>query len=81
MEMKEVTSSNVAAMGYDPGDPDTDVGTLLIRFNNGATYEYSDIPAFLAEELFEADSVGRFVNVNIRGKYEGKKLVEDEDEE
>ena len=74
MEMKEVESSNVQAVGFEAGDPDTDIGTLHVRFNNGLTYEYAEVPAFLAEELFESDSIGRFVNLNLRSKFEGKKI-------
>ena len=74
MDMKEVESSNVQAIGYQASNPETDTGVLHIRFNNGVTYKYENIPAFLAEELFAAESVGRFVNMNIRNKYEGTKI-------
>ena len=73
MEMKEVESSNVQAVGFDP-DTDGDTGTLHVRFGNGVTYEYAEVPVFLAEEMFESDSIGRFVNLNLRSKYEGKKI-------
>jgi hypothetical protein len=74
--MREVESSNIAAIGYQAGDPNTDMGTLHIRFGNGVTYEYLDVPAFLAEEMFEAESIGKFVNISIRNQYEGTKLEE-----
>ena len=63
---------------HEQAGGDEDTGKLHIRFNNGVTYEYKDIPAFLAEEMFEADSIGRFVNLNLRSKYEGKKIGTEE---
>lgn len=78
MEMREVDSSNIAAIGYKAGDPDTNLGTLQVRFSSGSEYTYEGVPAQVVEELFEADSVGRTFFATIRGKYETIKLEAEE---
>jgi hypothetical protein len=54
MERQPVTSSNLAAVGYDP-----DTETLEVEFKNGSVYTYSAVPADVYNELMEADSIGR----------------------
>ena len=39
MERTPVSSSNIAAIGYDP-----DSGVLEVEFTNGAVYSYSGVP-------------------------------------
>lgn len=51
-----VQSSNVVAIGYDPASR-----TARVRFRNGATYRYADVPPELHESIMKADSVGAAV--------------------
>jgi hypothetical protein len=60
----DVISSNVAAIRYD-----REWSTLSVRFNNGRSYEYMNVPAHLAEDLFESSSMGRFLAKRIKGMY------------
>jgi hypothetical protein len=69
MDMENVDSSNVAAVGYDE-----DSSTLQVEFNNGGTYQYFDVPEHLFEELREAQSIGSFLAENIKGSYRFSKL-------
>jgi hypothetical protein len=71
--LTEVESSNIAAVGYKDG-------FLHVRFQNGATYEYENVPDDVATALFEAESVGRFFNGAIRGQYQAVKLPVEEDD-
>lgn len=64
MEMTTVNSSNVEAVGYDDGSE-----TLQVEFKNNSTYQYFDVPEFAFEELRDADSVGRYLNMHIKGVY------------
>tara|TARA_R110002049_G_scaffold247333_1_gene421503 strand:- start:476 stop:685 length:210 start_codon:yes stop_codon:yes gene_type:complete len=69
MDMKNVDSSNVAAVGYDE-----DSSTLQVEFNNGGTYQYFDVPEHLFEELRDAQSIGSFLAENIKGSYRFSKV-------
>lgn len=59
-----ITSSNIARLGY------TKDGNLLIQFNNGKEYLYSNVPKNEFNNLRDAESVGSSLNKNIKGKYE-----------
>ena len=69
MEKTPVTSSNVASIGYDE-----DSSTLEIEFKNGATYQYFDVPENVFTELRDADSVGGYLAVRIKGTYRYSKV-------
>lgn len=61
MEMIQVESSNIAAIGYDE-----ESDTLYIEFNSGKTYTYQDVPIELFNGLEMAESVGGYFHANIR---------------
>ena len=69
MEMIQVSSSNVAAIGYD-----SDSETLQIEFNNGTTYQYFDVPEEVFEGLRDAGSVGGYLAAHIKGRYRYSKV-------
>ncbi len=62
MHMQSVTSSNIAAIGYE-GDK------LEIQFNNGRTYRYHEVPQEVADALLNADSVGKYFAAHIKNQY------------
>lgn len=64
MEMHNVDSSNVAAVGYEE-----DSQTLQVEFNNGSTYQYFDVPHAIFEGLLGAGSIGQYLNQNVKGTY------------
>jgi len=57
-------SSNVASVGYDHKTQ-----TLEVEFTNGSVYQYFDVPQSVYDQLINADSVGKYLNVNIKGSY------------
>jgi KTSC domain len=59
--MFRMSSSNVAAAGYDHGRK-----ILRVRFVRGATYDYLEVPAIVYRGLLDAPSKGRFVNSHIK---------------
>ena len=63
MQMIEVQSSNVAAIGYDP-----DVHTLAVRYRDGHLYVMSGIQSVQYADLMAAPSKGRWLAANFRGK-------------
>jgi hypothetical protein len=64
MEMHNVDSSNVAAVGYEE-----DSQTLQVEFNNGSTYQYFDVPQAIFDDLLGASSVGQYLNKIVKGTY------------
>lgn len=62
MQIIEVSSSAVLKLGYD-GD------TLFVQFVGGKWYKYFHVPEDVFKRLCEADSVGQFVNEEIKPNY------------
>ena len=63
-----------SAIGYDA---ETETLVVIFRHNNGgkgAKYAYYDFPADMWERFTAADSLGRFLNKEIKGHYEYEKL-------
>jgi hypothetical protein len=61
MDYVQVSSSNVAAVGYDD-----DTNTLGVRFLNGTEYHYLNVPKDVFEGLKSASSVGTYLNQYIK---------------
>jgi hypothetical protein len=49
-------------------------GNLTIRFVNGRTYSYSNVPADIYEALLNAESKGAFFNAQVRDRYPYREL-------
>jgi hypothetical protein len=69
MERIPVTSSNVAEVGYEPASM-----TLEIAFCNGNVYQYFDVPEMVYQEFIGSDSVGTYLNANIKNSYRYAKV-------
>ena len=64
-----VSSSNVATVGYD-----ADRMTLEVEFSRGAVYQYYEVPDFVYREMVTAESVGGYLNRNIKNNYRFAKM-------
>lgn len=64
MNRVPVVSTNVVAVGYDLKSR-----TLEVEFKAGTVYQYFDVPEAEYRCLLGADSVGRYLNQNIKGSY------------
>ncbi len=64
MEMIPVSSSNIAAVGYDESQ-----SILVIEFLNGRAYEYYGVPQYVFDELLNAGSKGSYANKYIYKNY------------
>lgn len=54
---------------------------LTVTFKSGATYEYYDVPIDVAENLLQAESMGRYFHRYVRGPYKYKKVeIKDDDQ-
>ena len=70
VEMIDVTSSNVAAVGYEPKSK-----TLVVDFNNGTRYEYYDVDVDVFNELKDSPSVGGYLFTDIKGIYDYNRVA------
>ncbi len=61
IQFTEVKSSNIISVGHD--------GTnLYVNYKSG-TYCYENVDKSVYESLLSSDSKGRFMNENIKGRY------------
>jgi hypothetical protein len=68
-----VVSSNIKAVGYDPGTKE-----LTVQFRSGSTYRYDGVPATTYADLIDADSIGSFFHSNVRNAFVGTPLDDEE---
>lgn len=66
---KNVVSSNIVSVGYDQSKK-----SLFVNFKNGSEYRYDNVPVEVFEELIGAESVGAFLNKQIKNVYEFEKI-------
>lgn len=60
----DVVSSNVSGIGYD-----SDEQRLYVRFNKGDLYYYDGVTYDVYEQMLAAESKGRFVHTDLKGRY------------
>ena len=63
-------SGLLAAVGYNP-----EKQILAVEFASGAIFHYAGIPADLVQRFVEAESLGKFYTLQIRGKFQGEKMT------
>ena len=64
MNYQRVSSSCIAEIGYDLFDE-----TLAVRFHSGREYWYAGIPPGTHQALLAANSIGRYINAEVRDSY------------
>lgn len=64
MERNHVSSSNIAAIGYDSGSE-----TLEVEFLNGSVYQYYNVSEIIYEQLMQSSSKGQFFNTYVKNAY------------
>lgn len=64
MDMQFVDSSNIERIGYDFNS-----STLRIEFKSNRTYDYSNVPENVFNELITASSIGGYHARNIKDLY------------
>lgn len=63
-----VDSSNIRAIFFEDGRG------LYVQFHNGGVYQYAAVDRQLYMELMEAESKGKFLNANIKNKFDYVKV-------
>ena len=69
MDRKRVSSSNIRSVGYDEK-----ARTLEVEFNNGAIYQYSNVPPDIYRRLLSSSSAGSFFKDNVEEDYPCKRV-------
>lgn len=69
MNLVPVTSSNLAAIGYDAAN-----SQLHVKFKNGGVFVYSGVPADKHKALMAAKSIGSHFHAHIRNAHTAVKL-------
>lgn len=64
-----VDSSNIEAIGYDENTRE-----LWIRFLEGGTYLYSNVPLATYEDIMRADSKGSYLNREVKPNYQYRRV-------
>lgn len=64
MERQQVSSSNIATIGYDAASE-----TLEVEFTSGSVYQYYGVGAALYEQLMAATSKGQFLSAYLKNQY------------
>ncbi|WP_420114605.1 KTSC domain-containing protein [Pseudactinotalea sp.] len=72
MRREPVRSGAVGAVGYD-----AQTNELDIEYAGGDVYRYSMVPPSVYRELLAADSIGAFVNREVKPHYPGREIFED----
>jgi hypothetical protein len=67
--INEIQSSNLKKTEYD-----TETKKMLVEFNNGAKYEYSEVPHQLYTQFRMSESQGKFFNTKISKTYKYRKV-------
>ncbi len=70
-----VKSEVIHAVGFVPTD--ASVGDLVLVLTSGRMYLYADVPILAHAELLNAESIGKYFNQSIRGKFETVELEQE----
>lgn len=68
-EMHPVSSSNIAAVGYDES-----LQNAYVQFLSGKTYKYEGVQKNEFDNLLAAGSVGSYFNQNFKNVYRYEEL-------
>lgn len=77
MKFEKVTSSNIEGATFDAKEE-----LMFVRFKGGAVYKYEGVPFAMwkkFQKTFDGkESAGSFLSKNIKGKFECRKLSDEE---
>lgn len=63
-QMKTVSSSNIAELGYDEKDQ-----IVYVRFSNNTMYIYRGVSEIEFQNLLNAPSIGSYLHMNYKNVY------------
>jgi hypothetical protein len=71
IKMVPVVSSNISAIGYDPGSR-----TLRVAFAKGGVYDHRAVEPGLYANFMRAESFGKFYAKQVKGRYPSERVEE-----
>lgn len=81
IRMDDVASSNIKRIKYEASFNNSDMipinlakGILTITYSNDSVYNYLDVPASVAGNLFINESIGKFISNYVKQMYESEKV-------
>ncbi len=69
MHRDPVESSSLASVGYDPASR-----VLEVEFRADGVYQYLDVPEEAYRAFLDAESLGRHLNLEIKGRYDYRRV-------
>lgn len=69
LHFEQVASTNIGAIAHDAV-----AGELHVQFKNGSHYVYAGVPRTTYEKMRSAESVGKFLQEHVKGKFDHRKL-------
>jgi hypothetical protein len=69
MQMKQVTSSHIQAVGYD-----SKAQELHVEYRNGTKYAYKNVPPETAHAAMNSHSIGSFLHNFVKGVHEHERV-------
>ena len=69
MRRRTVSSSAISSVGYD-----RKAKVLELEFSSGGVSDYYEVPPKVYTALMAAESKGRFISEQIRGRYRSERL-------
>jgi hypothetical protein len=69
MEREYVESSMIRSFDFD-----NSTSILEVEFNNGAVWQYYDVPESVYYEMKSASSFGKFFHTNIKGQFRENRI-------
>lgn len=69
IEVRSVKSSNINQLTFDGNKK-----KMLVEFKNGGAYEYDEVPHETYKEMCEAESVGKYFQMHVRGRFQYRKV-------
>lgn len=83
VEITNTGSSAISSVTYELGSyepyelecKELIYGTLTITYTNGRTYEYEDVMLGVVSDMLVAESLGKFVNEEVKPVHDCRALV------
>ena len=70
MKRKELNSSNIVSIGHDAKEQ-----ILEVEFHDGGVYQYYGVPESEYTGIMNADSHGKYLHRNIKGRYSYQRVA------
>ncbi len=74
MDLIAINSTLISRIGYDPNEE-----TLIIQFQNGTYYQYSNMSEQMYNNMMESKSIGKYFTAYVKNSFPYKKIYVNEE--